>query len=111
MTDLTPPEDLIDLKAQWLAAQALAYKIADEEPQGQEEIHIPARHAADQPRTVRLFSDEQNDRLNAARAEVQRLTLEIFRHPWKKNPPAGQRQEAEQALNEAAEQRWKATLS
>lgn len=67
MPDYAPPEDLIDLKTRWYAAQALADRIAAEEPAGDEEITIRPRTAAEEPRSIRLFSDEQNARLNRAR--------------------------------------------
>lgn len=108
VTDLTPPEDLIALKAAWLAAQHLADTIAAEEPEGDDEVSIPPRTAAEQPRSIRLFSDEQSARLEAARAEVRRLTMEIYRHPWKQSPPGGLRHAAEEALNEKAHARWRA---
>lgn len=108
MPDYTPPEDLVDLKTRWYAAQALADRIAAEEPAGDEEITIRPRTAAEETRSIRLFSDEQNARLNQARAELQRLTMDIHHHPWKSQQD--DRHEAEKALNTLALERYEASL-
>lgn len=97
MPEITPPDDLIDLKTRWYAAREHAEQIAAEAPEGDDEITVKPRHAGEQERTIRLFSDEQSRRLAAARAEVQRLTLELFRHPWKA------RQEDRHAAQEAVD--------
>lgn len=106
--DYTPPEDLVDLKTRWYAAKALADRIAAEEPAGDQEITIRPRTAAEEPRSIRLFSDDQNDRLNQARAELQRLTLEIYRYPWKQQQD--DRHAAEKALNAVALERYESSL-
>lgn len=109
MADYDPPEDLIDLKARWYAAKAAADRIAAEDPAGEEEVEVKPRHAGEEVRTIRLFSDEQNERLNAARAELQRLTMAIHHHPWKTQQD--DRHEAEKALNAVALERYEASLA
>lgn len=105
----TPPEDLVDLKARWYAAKAAADRIAAEEPAGDDEIEIRPRTASEQSYTIRMFSDEQNARLNAARAELQRLTMDIYHHPWKQQQD--DRHEAEKALNAVALERYQASVA
>jgi hypothetical protein len=111
-----PPDDLIDLKARWYAARALAEQIAAEEPDPLPEdeaartartVTIKPQTAAETERQIIVFSDEQNARLNAARAEANRLALELHRHPWKR--AQGDVHAAEKALNEAARERFLAT--
>lgn len=115
MPDYAPPEDLIDLKTRWYAAQALAAQIAAEEPAGEEITVRPPTGAGlvvpdgQAVKTIRLFSDEQNGRLSAARNALRDLTMEIFRHPWKQQQP--DRHEAEKALNALALERYEASLA
>lgn len=94
---IIPPEDLVALKADWYAAREHADQIAREKPEG-ELLHLPGAIER------WLLSEDQGNRLGAAREEVRRLTLEIYRHDWKRNPPAD-RGAAEKALNEAAKAR------
>lgn len=91
---ISPPEDLVELKARWYVLKALCDRIAAEEPAGDF-----VRGSYD----VRRFSDEQNGRLDAARAQLRELTLVIARHPWRSQQP--DRNAAEQALNRAAHHR------
>lgn len=90
----SPPEDLVELKARWYVLKALCDRIAAEEPAGDF-----VRGSYD----VRRFSDEQNGRLEAARAQLRELTLVVARHPWKARQP--DRNAAERTLNEAAHAR------
>jgi hypothetical protein len=91
---VSPPEDLIELKARWYALKAESDLIAAEEPSGD---FLRGSYQ------VRRFSDEQNARLEAARARLRELTLEIARHPWKGRQP--DRNAAERALTLAARAR------
>lgn len=112
--DYNPPEDLINLKTRWYAADALARQIAAEEPAGDEEITVrpPTGVGLVVPdgqdvKTIRLFSDEQNERLNRARTELRQLTMDIHHHSWKQQQP--DRHEAEKALNAVALERYEAS--
>jgi len=91
---VSPPEDLIELKARWYALKAECDRIASEPPEGD---YLRGSYE------LRRFSDEQNARLEAARARLRGLTLEVARHPWKARQP--NRTGAEQALNAAARAR------
>ena len=88
---VSPPEDLVELKAQWYLLKAECDRIADEPPEGD---YLRGSYE------MRRFSDEQNARLDAARARLRGLTLEIARHPWKSRQP--DRNQAEQLLNAVA---------
>jgi hypothetical protein len=111
MADYDVPEDLIKLRVDWLTADAHCQAIATEDPTGQETITTRPITAADQPRTIRLMSAEQSERLAAARAERQRLTLEIHRHPWKAAQTSDGRtvHGAEDELRRIALERYKAS--
>lgn len=91
---MSPPEDLVELKARWYVLKAVCDDIAAEEPAGD---FLRGSYE------TRRFSEEQNARLDAARARLRELTLVIARHPWKAAQP--NRNAAEQALNEAARSR------
>jgi hypothetical protein len=119
MAEITPPADLIQLKADWYAARALADQIAnepaapinedDEADRQSRTVTINPRHAGEQPHDILLPTAEQMARLNEARDKVQRITLEIFRHPWKQQQP--DRHKAEKELNRVALERYQATLA
>lgn len=115
MTDYHPPADLIDLKARWYAADAEVKRISAEAPAGDLEIPIAPRSGTEEPRTVRQISEEQADRLWTARVKLQQITMEIFRHPWKRtqyDPDGGKSvHDAEQELNRLARARYEATLT
>lgn len=102
---LNPPDDLIALKVEWLAARALADSIAAEPAAGPDEDMIEvapiSRHGA--PRFIRQPSPDQVARLEAVRERVRELTMAIHRHPWKQNPPVGDKYKAELALSARAE--------
>jgi len=104
-----PPEELIQLKVDWYAAQASADAVANEAPRGDTVIPIAPRTAVEPPKEIRLFSDEQNIRLEAARAEVRRLTMEIHHYPWKQQQDNVH--DAEKELNRIALERYQATLA
>jgi len=89
-----PPDDLVELKARWYELKDLCDRIAAEEPVGE---YLKGSYE------TRLFSDEQNARLTAARAQLRDLTLEIAHHPWKAHQ--SDRHAAERLLNEAAHRR------
>jgi hypothetical protein len=89
-----PPEDLIALKARWYALKAECDRIAAQEPAGD---FLRGSYE------VRGFSDEQQAMLEAARARLRELTLEVARHPWKGTQP--NRNAAEQELNRVARAR------
>jgi hypothetical protein len=89
-----PPDDLVELKARWYELKDVCDRIATEEPAGD---YLKGSYE------TRLFSDEQNDRLAAARASLRELTLEIAHHPWKARQ--SDRHAAERVLNETAHRR------
>jgi hypothetical protein len=91
---LSPPEDLVELKMRWYVLKAECDRIAAEPPEGD---YLRGSYE------MRRFSDEQNARLDAARARLRGLTLEVARHPWKARQE--NRNAAEQALNAAARAR------
>lgn len=113
-----PPDDLINLKVRWYAAQALCDRIAKEpatpvdpnDPTDGEDrqIIIQPRTAAEEPRTILLPTDEQRARLNKARAVLNELTLEIHEHGWKYQQD--NRHKAENELNRIALERYEASL-
>ena len=106
---ITPPADLVELKADWLAAEALSARIAAEDPAGEEtELHLqPKPHLAHVPSAAEnwltLQSEDQRARHDAARAELMRLTLAIADHPWWGTLPFGTRLDAEIAVRRAAQ--------
>jgi hypothetical protein len=91
---LAPPEDLIELKARWYALKAECDRIAAQEPTGD---FLRGSYE------VRGLSAEQSALLEAARARLRELTIEVARHPWKGRQP--DRNAAERALNQAARSR------
>lgn len=107
MTDSAPPEVLVALKTAWYAARDRVHQVSCEQPAG-EELTVPGLSKDAPPRAVRLFSDEQRARLEAARAEEVRLALELARHPWKQAQP--DRHAAERMLNDLARTRWSGSI-
>lgn len=106
---ITPPADLVELKADWFAAESASARIAAEEPGGERmELHLrPRPHQAHEPDAAEnwlvLQSEDQRARHDAARAELMRLTLAIARHPWWREVAPGTRFEAETAVRRAAQ--------
>lgn len=86
---LTPPEDLVRLKADWYAASALSAAIAAEPNCGDEillQLRAPAHAPGPVEKWLTLQSADQRERHQAARAEVMRLVLALADHPWWKTP-------------------------
>lgn len=86
----TVPGDLIALKREWRVASGRCVEISDALPFWSEVV-AGTREAA---------TDEQLAQLQAARADVLRLVLEIHRHPWWAT--VDNRQLADRALAAAA---------
>lgn len=112
--EITPPEHLVELWAAFDAAQARAKQISEEEPEG-EVLPTPARTASpnnptgpdDEPREKRLFSAEQDARLNAARATARELAKQLSADPWLRAQP--DRHAAEKKLHQVAADRRSAS--
>jgi hypothetical protein len=87
----TPPDDLIDLKARWYAASETSRRIGKEPPAGARErlnlVQPPVHVAAPVEHWLTYMSEDQQQRLAQARAEVMRLVLELADHPWWKTLP------------------------
>lgn len=105
---ITPPADLVELKADWFAAEALSARIAAEKPAGEKtRLHLqPKPHQVHEPSAAEnwllLQSEDQRARHEAARAELMRLTLAIADHPWWATLPFGSRLNGEIAVRRAA---------
>lgn len=91
---VSPPEELVELKARWYVLKAQCDRIAGEEPAGD---FLRGSYQ------TRGFSKDQSERLEAARTQLRDLTLVIARHPWRARQ--SDRNAAEKALNEAARAR------
>jgi hypothetical protein len=106
---ITPPADLVELKADWLAAEALSARIASEESAGEKtELHLQSKpHQVHEPSAAEnwltLQSEDQRARHDAARAELMRLTLAIADHEWWATLPFGSRLDAEIAVRRTAQ--------
>jgi len=104
-----PPEELIQLKVDWYAAQAEAERIGNEPNAGDKVIDIKPRHAGEELRTLTLPSDDQIARREQARERLRALTMEIHRHSWKRQQDNVHK--AEKELNRIALERYQATLA
>ena len=69
-------------------------RIAAEEPEG--EMLVIGSYSK------RLPSEDQSQRLSAARAQATDLAVEFYRHPWERQPPNGNRAGIDKKLGEVA---------
>lgn len=106
----TPPDDLIDLKARWYAASETSRRIGKEPPAGARErldlVQPPVHVAAPVEHWLTYMSEDQQQRLAQARAEVMRIVLELADHPWLRSLPFGTRMDAEAVVNRLARERY-----
>lgn len=110
MADYEPPADLVQLKADWYAAQALSARIAAEPNNGDEvllQLRAPAHAPGPIEKWLTMQSADQRTRHEEARAEVMRLTLALADHPWWKTLKFGTRLDAEVVVNRLALERYK----
>ena len=106
---IDPPADLVELKADWFAAEALSARIAAEENAG-EKVYLnlvqkphQVHEASAAENWLKLQSEDQRARRAAAQDELMRLTLAIADHEWWPTLPFGTRLDAEIAVRRAAQ--------
>jgi hypothetical protein len=111
MTDYDPPADLVRLKTDWYAAQALSNQIAAEPNNGDEvllHLQAPAHAPGPVEKWLTMQSTDQRTRHEEARAEVMRLTLALADHPWWKTLKFGTKLDAETVVNRLALKQFEA---
>jgi len=110
----TPPDDLIDLKARWFAAQAEHKRACDEENAGPE-ITTPVRESVYAVSPVEKWvrklplrepTAEQLERRAKAYDRLMQLTLELADHEWLAKLQFGTRLDAEAHVNRLAFKRY-----